>query len=72
VIIRVAVHSILLVRRHCGEISAVSCSMAVIAVVRKHPVMDRMIRPCSEDSIRSCDVDGAVVVSPGLCHIIAA
>ena len=33
VAIRVMVRMILLVRRHCGESRAVSCSMAVIAVV---------------------------------------
>ena len=66
------VRRILLVRCHCGESRAVSCSMVVIAVVLKHPVMARMILPCSEESARSCDVVGAVIVSPGLCQIIAA
>ena len=63
---------ILLVRRHCGESKSVSCSIAVIAVVRKHLVMALMILPCNEESARNCDVVGAVRVSPGLCQIIAA
>jgi hypothetical protein len=71
VFIRVIVCRILLVRRHCGGSRAVSCSIAVIAVVRKHPVMARMILPCSDERVFSCDVVGAVLVSPGLCQIIA-
>ena len=58
-------------RRHSGESNAVSCSMAVIAVVRKHSVMARMILPCSDESAFSCDVVGAVRVSLGLCQMIA-
>ena len=69
---RVMVLRILSVRRHCGDSRAVSCSMAVIAVVRKHPVIARMILPCSEESAFSCEVVGAVCVSLGLCQIIAA
>ena len=72
VIIRVVVCSILLVRRHFGDNSSVSCSIALIAVVRKHPVIALMILPCMDASVRSCDVVGAVRVSPGLCQIIAA
>ena len=72
VIIRVMVLRILFVRCHCGESNSVSCFMAVIAVVRKHPVIARIILPCSEDRARSCDVVGAVCVSIGLCQIIAA
>ena len=72
VVIHVMVRRILLVRHHCGESSAVSCSMVVMAVVWKHPVMARMILPCSEESVCSCDVVGAVRVSPGLRQIIAA
>ena len=72
VFIRVMIRRILLVRRHCGESNPVSCSMAVIAIVRKHPVMARMILPCTEESARNCDVVGAVCVSLGLCQIIAA
>jgi hypothetical protein len=60
------------VRRHCGESRAVSYSMAVIAVVRTHPVIALMIMPCNEERARSCDVVGAARVSPGLCQIIAA
>jgi hypothetical protein len=63
---------ILLVRRHCGESKSVSCSMAAVAVVRKHPVMALMILPCSEESVCNCDVVCAVRVSSGLCQIIAA
>ena len=70
--IRVAVCRILPVRRHSGESRPISCSIAVIAVVRKHPVMARMILPCSDESAFSCDVVGAVRVSPGLCQMIAA
>ena len=72
VVIRVMVRRILLVRCHCGESSAVSCSMVVMVVVWKHPVMARMILPYSEESACSCDMVGAVHVSPGLCQIIAA
>ena len=72
VIIRVILCRILLVRRHFGDSSAVSCSKALIAVVRKHPVIALIIFPCIEASTRSCDVVGAVLVSPGLCQIIAA
>ena len=71
VAIRVIVRRILLVRRHCGESRAVSCSNAVIAVVRKHPVIALIILPCSDESAFSCDVVGAVRVSPGLCQMIA-
>ena len=71
VIMRVMVLRILSVRRHCGDSKDVSCSMAVIAVVRKHPVIARMILPCGEESMFSCDVVGAVCVSLGLCQIIA-
>src|SRR5205814_9320699 len=46
VAILVIVRRILSVRRHLCGARAVSCSMAVIAVVRKQPVMARMIRPC--------------------------
>ena len=60
------------VRRHFGGISAVSCSNALIDVVRKHPVIDLMILPCNEASVCSWDVVGAVLVSPGQCQIIAA
>ena len=70
--IRVAVWRILLVSRHCGESKAVSCSKAVIAVVRKHPVIALMILPCIEESLFNCDVVGAVRTSPGLCQMIAA
>ena len=72
VIMRVVVLRILSVRRHCGGSRAVSCSMAVIAVVRKHPVIARVILPCIEESTFICDVVGAVCVSLGLCQIIAA
>jgi hypothetical protein len=68
--IRVIVRRILLVRRHCSESKAVSCSSTVIAVVRKHPAMALMILPCSDESAFSCDVVGAVRVSPGLCLLI--
>ena len=71
VVIRVMVGRILLVRCHCGESRAASCSMVVMVVVWKHPVMARMILPCIEESACSCDVVGAVRVSPGLCQIIA-
>ena len=71
VIIRVAVWRILLVSRHFGDSNVVSCSKALVAVVRKHPVIALMILPCSEANARSCDVVGAVRVSPGLCHIMA-
>jgi hypothetical protein len=47
--ISVIVRRILLVRRHCGE-RAVSCSNAMIAVMRKHPVMALMILPCNDGS----------------------
>ena len=63
VAIRVMVCRILFVSRHCGDSKAVSCSMAVIAVVRKHPVIARMILPCTEESACSCAVVGAVRVS---------
>ena len=72
VFIRVMVLRILLVRCHCGESNSVSCSMAVIAVVWKHPVIARIILPCSEESARSCAVVSAVCVSLGLCQTIAA
>ena len=72
VAIRVMARKILFVSRHCGESKAVSCSMAVIAVVRKHPVIARMILPCTEESACSYAVVGAVRVSLGLCQIIAA
>jgi hypothetical protein len=45
--------------------------MAVIAVVRKHPVIARMILPCIEESAFICAVVGAVRVSLGRCQIIA-
>ena len=63
---------ILSVRRHCGDSKDVSCSMAVIAVVRKQPVIARIILPCTEEIARSWAVVGAVCVSFGLCQIIAA
>ena len=63
VTILMIVRKILFVSRHCGESKAVSCSMAVIAVVRKHPVIARMILPCTEESACSCAVVGAVRVS---------
>jgi hypothetical protein len=69
---RVMVLRILSVRRHCGGSRDVLCSMAVIAVVRKHPVIARMILPCIEESAFNCNVVGAVHVSLGLCQIIAA
>ena len=72
VVIRVIVRRILLVNRHCDESRAISCSNAVIAVVRKHPVMALIILPCNDESVFSCDVVGAVRVSPGLCQMIAA
>ena len=59
-------------KHHLGGARAVSCSMAVIAVVRKYPVMARMILPCTDESALSCDVVGAICVSSGLCQIIAA
>ena len=71
-IIRMMVRRILLVRRHCDESRSVLCFIAVIAVMRKHPVMTRMILPCSEESACSCDVVDVIRVSPGLCQIIAA
>ena len=37
----------------------------------EHPVIVRMILPCSEESALSCDAVGAVCVSLGLCQIIA-
>ena len=72
VVMRVMILRILLVRCHCGESSSVSCSMAAIAVVRKHPVIARIILPCTEEIARSWAVVGAVCVSFGLCQIIAA
>ena len=72
VIMRVKVLRILSVRRHCDDSRAVSCSMAMIAVVRKHPVIARMILPCIEESAFICDIVGAVCVSLDLCQIIAA
>lgn len=71
VAIRVIVRRVLLVRRHCGEIEAVSCSSAVIVVVRKHPVIALIVLPCSDESAFSCDVVGAVRVLPGLYQMIA-
>ena len=68
---RVMVLRILSVRRHCGDSRDVSCSMAVIAVVWKHPVIARMILPCIEESAFNCDVVSVVHVSLGLCQIIA-
>ena len=67
VAIRAMVRKILLVRRHCRESRAVSCSMAVVAVVRKHPVIARMILSYTEESACSCAVVGAVRVSWGRC-----
>jgi hypothetical protein len=58
---------ILFVSHHCGENRVVLCSIEVIAVVRKNPVIARMILPCSEENMFSCDVVGAVLVSLGLC-----
>ncbi len=72
VIIWVIVLRIFSMRCHCGDSRAVSCSMVVIVVVQKQPVIARMILPCSEESAFSCDVVGAVCVSLGLCQIIAA
>ena len=66
------VRKILLVRHHCGESRAVSYSMAVIAVVRKHPVIACIILPCTEESACSCAAVGAVRVSWDLCQTIAA
>jgi hypothetical protein len=72
VIIRVMFCKILLIRHHFDDSSAVSCFKALIAVVRKYSVIAFLISPCIEGSTRSCDVVGAVLVSPGLCQIIAA
>jgi hypothetical protein len=70
--IHVMVRRILFVRRHCSESKAVSCSIAEIAVVRKHSVMARIILLCTEDSVRNCAVVGAVRVFSDLCQITAA
>ena len=70
VIIWVIVLRIFSVRCHCGDSRPVSCSMVVIAVVRKHPVIARMILPCSEESALSCDIVGAVCVSSGLFVVL--
>ena len=70
VIMRVMVPRILSVRRHCGGGRAVSCSMAVIAVVRKHPVIARMILSCIEKSAFICDIIDAIYIFLNLCHII--
>ena len=65
-IMRVTVCMILSVRRHCGESRAVSCSMAVMAAIRKHPVIARIMRPCNEEILCNCAVVDAVCVSSGL------
>ena len=70
--IHVMVLRILSVRCHCGDSSSVSCFIAEIAVVRKHPVIARIILSCNEESACSWDVVGVVRVSLGLCQIIAA
>ena len=57
------VHRILSVRRHCGESRAVSCSIAVTAIVRKHPNVARIILPWTEERALSCAMVGAVLVS---------
>ena len=46
--------------------------MTIIVVVRKYPVIARIILPCTDDSARSCDVVDAVCVSLDLCQIITA
>jgi hypothetical protein len=68
---RVMVLRILSVRRHCDDNRDVSYSMAVIAVMRKHPIITRMILPCIEESAFNCDIVDAIHVSLGLCQIIA-
>jgi len=71
VVMWVIVLRIFSVRCHCGDSRAVSCSMVVIVVVWKHPVIIRMILSYSKESAFSCDVVSAVCVSLGLCQIIA-
>ena len=46
--------------------------MTMMAMMRKHPVMAHMMRPCNEEILYSCDVIDAVHVSSDLCQIIAA
>jgi hypothetical protein len=72
VVIRVMTCRALFVGSHCDGSGAVSCFMTAITLVRKHPVIVRMIRFWTEDSAHSSAVVGAVLVSPGLCQIIAA
>ena len=72
VIIRVMISRILLVRRHFGDNNAVSCFRALIAVVRKHLIIALMNFLCIEVNTHNCDVVDAVLVSSGLCQIIAA
>ena len=70
--IRVTDLNILFRNRNCGGGSAVSASSAAVGVVLKHPVIVLMICRCAEAILFNWDVVGAVLVSPGLCHIDAA